>query len=325
MKTLSPTVRLLMCVLALLGSVSAACGQSYPTKSVRLIVPYAPGGIVDYVGRLIGQRFADAFGQNVVIDNRPGASGIIGIEITSTASADGYTLLVMDPAIVINPSLLAKVPYDLNRDLLPVTILSSSPLVLVINAKVPANNVQELVNLARSQPGKLSFASAGIGTTPHMAGEMFKARIQQNITHVPYKGSGPAMTDLIAGQVQMSFSSITAALPFIKDGRLRGLATTGEQRARALSNLPTIAESGFPGFAVNLWLALFAPSRTAGDIVNRLNSESRKALQHPEVKSGFEKVGADPVGNSPREAAVFVNSEFKKWAAVLKTANIKAD
>jgi len=191
---------------------------------VRLIVPYAPGGIVDYVGRLLGQRFADAFGQNVVIDNRPGASGIIGIEITSTASADGYTLLVMDPAIVINPSLLAKVPYDLNRDLLPVTILSSSPLVLVINAKVPANNVQELVNLARSQPGKLSFASAGIGTTPHMAGEMFKARIQQNITHVPYKGSGPAMTDLLAGQVQMSFSSITAALPFIKDGRLRGLA-----------------------------------------------------------------------------------------------------
>ncbi len=295
MKNLSPTVHMLMCVFALLGA-SAACGQGYPAKSVRLIVPYAPGGIVDYVGRLIGQRLAQVFGQNIVIDNRPGASGIIGIEITSTASADGYTLLIMDPAIVINPSLLAKVPYDLKRDLLPVTILSSSPLVLVINAKVPANNVQELVNLARSQPGKLSFASAGIGTTPHMAGEMFKA-----------------------------LSSITAALPFIKDGRLRGLATTGEQRARALSNLPTIAESGFPGFAVDLWLALFAPSRTAGDVVSRLNSESRKALQHPEVKSGFEKVGADPVGNTPHEAAVFVNNEFKKWAAVLKTANIKAD
>lgn len=324
MKNLNYAGHALACVLAMLCA-TAACGQSYPAKSVRLIVPYAPGGIVDYVGRLIGQRLSDAFGQNVVIDNRPGASGIIGIEITSTASGDGYTLLIMDPAIVINPSLRAQVPYDLNRDLLPVTILSSSPLVLAINAKVPANTVQELVNLAKSQPGKLSFASAGIGTTPHMAGEMFKARIQQNITHVPYKGSGPAMTDLIAGQVQMTFSSITAALPFIKDGRLRGLATTGEKRALALSNLPTIAESGFPGFAVDLWLALFVPSSTPRDIVTRLNSELKKALQHPEVKSGFEKVGADPVGNTPQQAAVFVDNEFKKWAAVIKTANIKAD
>ena len=324
MKSLSHTGHALACVLALLCA-TAVCGQSYPTKSVRLIVPYAPGGIADYVGRLLGQRLADAFGQNVVIDNRPGASCIIGIEITSTASGDGYTLLIMDPAIVINPSLLAKVPYDLNRDLVPVTIVSSSPLVLAINAKVPANTVHELVNLAKSQPGKLSFASAGIGTTPHMAGEMFKARIQQNITHVPYKGSGPAMTDLISGQVQMSFSSITAALPFIKDGRLRALATTGEKRAPALSNLPTIAESGFPGFAVDLWLALFVPSTTPRDIVTRLNSELIKALQRPEVKSGFEKVGADPVGNTPQQAAVFVNNEFRKWAAVIKTANIKAD
>ncbi len=324
MKRLIGIGRALICALVTLTA-AAAYGQSYPTKSVRLIVPYAPGGIVDYVGRLIGQRLSEAFGQNVVIDNRPGAGGIIGTETASKASGDGYTLLIMDPAIVINPSLLAKVPYDINKDLIPTTILSSSPLVLAINAKVAANNVQELVNLARSQPGKLSFASAGIGTTPHMAGEMFKARIQQNITHVPYKGSGPAMTDLIAGQVQMTFSSITAALPFIKDGRLRGLATTGEIRAAALSTLPTVAESGFPGFEVNLWLAVFVPSHTPRDIVARLNSESRKALQHPEVKSGFEKVGAGPVGNTPQEAAIFVKNEFKKWAEVIKTANIKAE
>ncbi len=317
-------VRKLACVLATIA-VTAANAQTYPTKSVRLIVPYAPGGIVDYVGRLIGQRLSDAFGQNVVIDNRPGAGGIIGIEVATKASADGYTLLIMDPAIVINPSLLAKVPYDINKDLAPATILSSSPLVLAINAKVAANSVQELVNLARSQPGKLSFASAGIGTTPHMAGEMFKARIQQNITHVPYKGSGPAMTDLIAGQVQLTFSSITAALPFIKDGRLRGLATTGARRAAALPNLPTVAESGFSGFEVNLWLAVFVPGNTPKDIVARLNSELRKALQHPDIKSGFEKVGADPMGNSPQEAAAFVKTEFTKWAQVIKTANIKAE
>ncbi|HUP93609.1 MAG TPA: tripartite tricarboxylate transporter substrate binding protein [Burkholderiales bacterium] len=314
----------------LAGFVAACClaspahAQTYPSKTIRLIVPYAPGGIVDYVGRLMAQRLAESLGQNVVVDNRPGAGGVIGVDITSKASADGYTLLIMDPAIVINPTLLPKVPYDLHRDLLPLTIISSSPLVLAINAKVPANSVQELVALAKAQPGKLSFASAGIGTTPHMAGEFFKERIKQDLVHVPYKGSGPAMADLVGGQVQMTFSSITAALPFIKDGRLRGLATTGEKRAPALANLPTIAESGFPGFEVNLWLSMFVPARTPPEIIARLNSELRKALQSGEVKSAFEKVGADPVGNSTQEASAFVQKEFRKWAAVIKTAHIKA-
>ena len=231
----------------------------------------------------------------------------------------------MDPAIVINPSLLAKVPYDINKDLAAATILSSSPLVLAINARVAANSVQELVKLAAAQPGKLSFASAGIGTTPHMAGELFKSRIRQTITHVPYKGSGPAMTDLIAGQVQMTFSSITAALPFIKDGRLRALATTGAKRAAALPDVPTLAEAGFSGFEVNLWLGLFVPAATPADTVAKLNAKLRQALQHAEVRSGFEKVGADPVGNSPPDAAVFVRNEFKKWAEVIRAANIKAE
>jgi tripartite-type tricarboxylate transporter receptor subunit TctC len=302
-----------------------AHAQNYPAKTVRMIVPYAPGGIVDYAGRLMAQRLSEGFGQNVVVDNRPGAGGIIGVEITAKASADGYTVVIMDPAIVINPSLLSKVPYDVNRDLLPVTVVSSSPLVLAINTKVAATSVQELVALARSQPGKLSFASAGVGTTPHMAGEFFKARIKQDLVHVPYKGSGPAMADLIAGQVQMTFSSITAALPFIKDGRLRGLATTGERRAPALSNLPTISESGFPGFEVNLWLSIFVPAKTPADVVTRLNSDLRKALQHAEVKGGLEKVGADPVGNTTEEATVFVRHEFGKWASVVKTAKIKAE
>jgi tripartite-type tricarboxylate transporter receptor subunit TctC len=300
-------------------------GQNYPSKSIRLIVPYAPGGIVDYIGRLLGQRLSEGFGQSVVVDNRPGAGGIIGIETASRANGDGYTLLIMDPAIVINPSLLPKVPYDIHKDLAPVTILSNSPLVLAVNAKVPASSVQELVNLAKAQPGKLAFASAGVGTTPHMAGELFKARIQSDIVHVPYKGSGPAMTDLIGGQVQMTFSSITAALPFIKDGRLRGLATTGAKRAAALSGVPTMIEAGYPGFEVNLWLGLFLPASTPRPVVSSLNAEIRKALQNPAVAAGFEKVGAEPLGITPSEAAAYVKNEFTKWANVIREARLRAD
>ena len=311
--------------MVLAGAAALAQAQGYPTKSIRMIVPYAPGGIVDYVARLLGQRLSEAFGQSIVVDNRPGAGGVIGIETTARASSDGYTLVIMDPAIVINPSLLPKVPYDIHKDLAAVTILSTSPLVLTINAKVPATSVAELVNLAKAQPGKLSFASAGVGTTPHMAGELFKARIRQDIVHVPYKGAGPAMTDLLAGQVPMAFSSITAALPFIKDGRLRGLATTGAKRVAALPNVPTMIESGYPGFEVNLWLGLFAPSGTPKQIVAALNAEVRKALANPVVAGGFEKVGAEPRGNTPQEAATYVRNEFAKWAKVVKDAKLRAD
>ena len=321
------TARCATCFLAclLFGATAPAQAQAFPSKSIRLIVPYAPGGIVDYVGRLVGQRLSEGFGQTVVVDNRPGAGGVIGIEIASRAAGDGYTLVIMDPAIVINPSLLPKVPYDLHKDLVPVTILSDSPLVLAVNAKVPARTVKELAQLAKSQPGKLSFASAGVGTTPHMAGEMFKARIGQSIVHVPYKGSGPAMTDLIGGQVQMTFSSITAALPFIQDGRLRGLATTGSKRAGALPGVPTMVESGFPGFDVNLWLGIFAPSSTPRGVVTTLNSAIRKALQDPAVTAGFRKVGAEPLGCGVPESAAYVKSEFAKWAKVIREGKLKVE
>ena len=302
-----------------------AQAQGFPTRSVRLIVPYAPGGIVDYVGRLVAQRLTETMGQNVVVDNRPGAGGVIGIETASRANADGHTLVLMDPAIVINPSLLPRVPYDIHKDLVPAAILSNSPLVLAVHAKVPAASVQELVRLAKAQPGKLSFASAGVGTTPHMAGELFKSRIGENIVHVPYKGSGPAMVDLVAGQVQMTFSSITAALPFIKDNRLRGLATTGAKRAAALSGTPTMIESGFPGFEVNLWLGVFVPAGAPRNVVTTLNKELRSAVQHPNVAGGFEKVGAEPLSNTPAEAAAYVKSEYAKWAKVVREAKLRAD
>jgi tripartite-type tricarboxylate transporter receptor subunit TctC len=304
---------------------TAGHAQTFPTRSIRLIVPYAPGGIVDYVGRLVGQRLSEGLGQNVIVDNRPGAGGVIGIETASRANADGHTLVLMDPAIVINPSLLPKVPYDIHKDLATVAVLSDSPLVLAVNTKVAAASVQELVALSKKQPGKLTFASAGVGTTPHMAGEMLKARTGQAIIHVPYKGSGPAMTDLVGGQVHMTFSSITAALPFIQDGRLRGLATTGAKRAQALSSLPTMIEAGYPGFEVNLWLGLFMPAGGPPKVLVALNEEARKALKNPGVAAGFAKVGALPLDLTLQQSAAYVRSEHAKWAKVVREGNLRAD
>lgn len=304
-------------------AVPAAQAQPFPSKSLRIVVPYAPGGVVDYVGRTLGQKLSEQFGQAVVIDNRGGAGGMVGAEIAARAGADGYTMLVMDPAIVINQSLQPKVPYDVLKDFRTVTIATSSPLVLAINPKVGARTVPELVGIAKARPGTLSFASAGVGTTPHMAGEFFKARIAQDIVHVPYKGSGPAMTDLIAGNVQMTFSSIAAAIPFFKDARLVGLATTGPKRVAALSELPTMVEAGFPGFEVELWQGLFVPSATPKDTVARLHAEAVKALATPEVRAALAKVGNDPVGSSQAEAERFVRAELAKWAKLVKDAGIK--
>lgn len=304
-------------------AVPAAQAQPFPSKSLRIVVPYAPGGVVDYVGRTLGQKLSEQFGQAVVIDNRGGAGGMLGAEVAARAGADGYTMLVMDPAIVINQSLQPKVPYDVLKDFRTVTIATSSPLVLAINPKVGARTVPELVGIAKARPGTLSFASAGVGTTPHMAGEFFKARIAQDIVHVPYKGSGPAMTDLIAGNVQMTFSSIAAAIPFFKDARLVGLATTGPKRVAALSELPTMVEAGFPGFEVELWQGLFVPSVTPKDTVARLHAEAVKALATPEVRAALAKVGNDPVGSSQAEAERFVRAELAKWAKLVKDAGIK--
>jgi len=300
-----------------------AAAQAFPSKSLRIVVPYAPGGVVDYVGRTLGQKLSEQLGQAVVIDNRGGAGGMVGAEVAARAGADGYTLLVMDPAIVINQSLQPKVPYDVLKDFRTVTIATSSPLVLAINPKVGARTVPELAAIAKAKPGTLSFASAGIGTTPHMAGEFFKARIAQDIVHVPYKGSGPAMTDLIAGNVQMTFSSIAAAIPFFKDGRLVGLATTGPKRVAALSDLPTMVEAGFPGFEVELWQGVFVPSGTPKDTVARLHGETVQALATAEMRAALAKVGNDPVGNSQAEAERFVRAELAKWAKLVKDAGIK--
>lgn len=302
---------------------TTAGAQPWPSRQIQLVVPYAPGGVVDLVGRTLGQRLSVQVGQPVVVDNRPGAGGMIGVEYTARAAPDGQTFVVMDPAIVINPTLQEKVPYDLNKDLQTVAVIGSSPLVLVANPSVPASTLAALVDYARANPGKLNFVSAGIGTTPHMAGELLSLRANMRMVHVPYKGSGPAMADLVAGQVQLGFSSITAALPFIREGRLRPLATTGSKRSPALPEVPTVIEAGYPGFEVDLWLGVFAPANVPASVVTRMNAEIGTALQDQALRDAFAKVGVEPRWTTVDESARFVRAEFDKWSGVVRDAKLK--
>jgi len=319
MKHLAAALCLLTAVLGA-GDLSA---QTFPVKPLRLVVPYAPGGVVDFIGRAVGQRLSEQVGQSVVIENRPGAGGIIGIENVVKASPDGYSIVIMDPAIVVNVSLQPKVPYDMTRDVTTVSVIGSSPLVLVVNPQLPARDVKSLVDFGRSNPGKLNFASAGIGTTPHMAGEFFNLRSGAGMTHVPYKGMGLGMADLVSGQVQLAFSSITAALPFIREGRLRALATTGPRRSGALPDQPTMAEAGVSGFEVDLWLGIFAPSGLPAEVLARLNTEVRRTLESADVRVAAAKVGVEPRGTSVDEGTQFVRAELDKWSRVVREANLR--
>ena len=311
-----------LAVISALVAAGSAAAQTWPARSVQMVVPYAPGGIVDFIARTLGQRLSQQVGQPVVIDNRAGAGGMIGIEYTARSSPDGHTLVLMDPAVVINPVLQEKALYEM-KDLATVAVIGSSPLVLTVNPKLPVTDVAQLVRFAKANPGKLNFATPGIGTTPHMAGELLKARAGIDMAHVPYKGSGPAMADLAAGQVQVGFSSITGALPFIKDGRLRALATSGSNRSAALPDLPTLIEAGYPGFEVDLWLGIFAPAATPATSVARVNDEIRGALRDPAVMAAFAKVGVEPRSANPEESARFVRAEHDKWAQVVTGAHLR--
>jgi tripartite-type tricarboxylate transporter receptor subunit TctC len=316
-------LKLIGCVAAMVVAAGAQA-QSWPSRQIQLVVPYAPGGVVDFIGRTLGQRLAQQVGQPVVIDNRPGAGGMIGIEYTARSAPDGHTIVLMDPAVVINPVLQEKPLYDLFKDLATVAVIGHSPLVLTVNPQLPVNDVAQLVQFAKANPGKLNFASAGIGTTPHMAGELLKIRAGIDMTHVPYKGAGPAMADLAAGQVQVGFSSITGALPFIKDGRLRALATSGAKRSAALPDLPTFIEAGYPDIEVDLWLGVFAPINTPTAVLRRLNSEINAALSDATVAAAFAKVGVEPHPASAEDGARFVRAEHDKWAQVVTKAKLRA-
>ena len=299
----------------------AALAQDYPTKPIRIIVGPGP----DVLSRLFGQRFTDAWGQQTVIDPRPGAGGVISAEITAKATPDGYTLLMMTSAYTINV-VLQPSSYDLVKDFAPIALCATSPYILVVNLSVPARSLQELVALAKSKPGQINYASSGNGTGPHLAGEMFKSAAGVNIVHVPYKGAGPAMVDVIAGQVQMNFQIAPGALSQIQAGKVRALAVTSSQRSRLAPDLPTVAESGYAGYEAFGWNGLAKPANTPKAIVAKLNGEVLRTLRQPAILQRIADVGWEPAAeNSPAWFADYIKREIEKWAKVVKETGAKVD
>jgi tripartite-type tricarboxylate transporter receptor subunit TctC len=310
--------------LAAAAAASGAHAADYPAKPIRLIVPFSPGGSNDIMARLAAHDFTASLGQQVIVDNRPGASGIVGTELASKASPDGYTLLMMSLTFTVNPSLYRKLPYDTLKDFIPVSLIASAPLMLVVNPSLPAKSVTDLIGYAKANPGKLNFGSGGRGTTPHLAGEMLKAMAGLQMTHVPYKGGGPALADLVGGQIQLMLENIPSTLPFVKAGKLRALAVSGKKRSPLVPDLPTLDEAGLKGYEIVGWNGLFFPARTPPAIVKTIHAQTVKMLSRPEVKERLATLGAEPVGNSPAEFAAFIRAEIAKWARIVKQAGLQA-
>jgi tripartite-type tricarboxylate transporter receptor subunit TctC len=300
--------------------------QDYPVRPVRMIVPSTPGGSVDTITRTVAVRLAESWGHQVVVDNRPGAGGVIAADITAKAVPDGYTLLMCTVAsCATNVSLHRKLPYDPLRDFAPVTLAATQNLMLLVHPSVPAGAVSELVAAARASPGKYSFASAGNGTGGHLSGELFKLLAGIDLLHIPYKGVAPALVDVVSGQVSMTFASILSSLPQVRTGKLRALAVTGAKRSPAAPELPTMMEAGVKGYESATWYGLIAPARTPQTIVTRLNREVVAILKQPDVNERLSREGADTVGNTPQEFSDYIRAEILKWAKVVKAANIQVN
>jgi len=311
---------------ALFVAGSLASAQTYPTKPIRFVVPFAPGGSTDTLARVLALKLSDALGQQVVVDNRSGANGNIGMEIVAKAPADGHTILLGYIAnVAIAPSLYEKLPFDPVKDYEPVTLIATSPNVLVAHPSVAAKNLKELIALAKAQPGKLNYASASIASVGHLTGELLNELAGIKMTHVAYKGSGQAVTDLLGGHIQLMFSGFSSTLPHIKSGKLRALAQTGEKRSAALPDVPTIAESGFPNFEATAWYGVHAPAKTPKAIVNRLNAEIVKALKLPDVKERLSGLGFEIAASTPEAYGKYIRSEITKWAKVVKASGAKPE
>jgi len=305
---------------------ASAHAQTWPSKPIRYIVPFAPGGTTDILARTVGDKLAVALGQPVVIDNKPGAGGGVGAELTAKSAPDGYTIMGGTISThAINASLYKSLPYDPVRDFAPIVLIARVPNMLVVHPDVPAKNVTELIALLRANPGKYTFASSGNGTSQHLSGELFKSMAGAEMQHVPYKGSPPALQDVMGGQVTMTFDNITTAWPLAKGGKLRALAVTTAQRSAIAPDVPTLAEAGLPGFEVGSWQGVFAPAGTPADIVRRLNAEIVKILNAPDVRDKLAALGAEVVANSPEEFATMVKSEVGKWADVVKKSGARVD
>ena len=311
-------------VLAVLCSVaSLASAQPWPSKPVRIVVPYPPGGANDIVARALQPALSASLGQPIVIENRGGGATQLGTEAVARSAPDGSSFLLTNIALGANPSLFAKLPYDTSKDLAPISLISTVPLVLVVHPSVPANTAAEFVKLAKAKPGSIHYASAGNGSANHLSMEMFRAATGIDVVHVPYKGFGPAMTDLLGGQVASAFASTLASLPHVKAGKLRALGVSTVKRSAAAPDLPTIAESGVPGFDVSEWQMLLAPAGTAPTIVERMQREVANGLRNDEVKTRLTELGATPVGSTPKEAEAFLKGELARWADVARRAGIK--
>jgi tripartite-type tricarboxylate transporter receptor subunit TctC len=315
----------LACLLSQFVLAAAAHAQGTSDKVIRLIVPWPPGGNADVVGRTIADKLGENLGQRFVVENRAGAGGNIGMELASKAPADGATLALVISANAVNVSLYPKLGFDLVRDFAPIGPIAALPLILVVHPSVPANSLKELIDLARAQPGRLNYASGGNGTVGHLAAEMFKSMARVQITHIPYKGATPAVTDLIGGQVQVFFDGTPSALPHVKAGRLRVLAITTAKRSPALPEVPTVAEAGLPGFEVTGWFGLMAPAGTDAAQVARLNAELNRAIASAEVRARFASLGLEPMSSTPQQFGALVQAEIAKWGKVVKEAGVRLD
>ena len=308
-----------------LAAPGLACAQAYPAKPIRLIVTFAAGGGAEFVARAMAPKMGEALGQTIIVDNRPGANGAVGADAVAKAAPDGYTLLLgAAGTMVIAPHLGAQMPFDTFRDLVPVTLAAWSPFIVTLNPGVQASSIRDLVALAKASPGKINYGSSGTGGAPNLAGELFKSMTGVNMVHVPYKGLGPAITDLLGGQIQVVFADVGLVQGHIAAGKLKGLGVTGAARSSSVPGMPTVAESGVPGYASGTWYGVLAPAGTAADIVARVNGAVRKALEDAEVKAAFAKQGIDAAGNTPAEFGAYMRAESDKWGKLVREAGIKA-
>jgi tripartite-type tricarboxylate transporter receptor subunit TctC len=313
-----------VCALAIVAAAPAAA-QDYPRKPVRVVIPYAPGGGTDIVSRIIGQKLSERFGHAFIMDNRPGAASMLATEIVARASPDGYTIILSDTPHTINPSVFGKVPFDPIKDFTPIAMVASSPLMLVVHPSVPVATLADFVKLAKAQPGKINLGSGGTGATTHVVGELFKLRAGVNLNHIPYKGTGPALADVVGGQIQSTFTTTPGAIPHVKAGRLKALGVSTLKRSIGAPDVPTFEESGIKDFEAANWYGFQAPAGLPKPVLARLSEEILRAAQLPDVRERFISIALDPVTMPPEQFQKFIAAEVRKWSGVVKAANIKAD
>lgn len=314
----------LLTALALAMACGTAIAQSYPAKAVRIVVGYPPGGPTDVLARIVAQKLTESWGQQVLVDNRPGASGMIGAEVTVRAIPDGYTLLMVPVTYAVTPSLYPKMSYDAVRDLAPVAQVAAAPFILVVHPTLPVKTVKDLITLARSRPAQINYASASAGGMPHLAGELFNTMTGVKMVHIPYKGAAPATTDLLAGQVSLMFNNMLSAMPQVKNGRLRAIAVTSTKRSAAAPELPTIAET-VPGYEASGWYAALAPAATPRELITRLNNDMNRVMKMPDVTQRLAGDGVEAVGTTAEQFGAYLRSEITKWGKVVQTSGAKAD